>query len=54
VAGKLAVSSGDVSELLEAGEHALDAVAFLVEAPVAGVGAQALWPGRDNGLLQLA
>jgi hypothetical protein len=50
VADQLVVSRGDASELLEAREHALDAVALLVEARVAGVFDRPVRPGRDDGL----
>jgi hypothetical protein len=50
VAEELVVSGCDASELLEAGEHSLNAVALLVETPVAGMRSSAFGPGWDNGL----
>lgn len=50
VAEELVVAGGDTAELLELGEHALDAVAFLVEARVARVLDGPIRPWRDDGL----
>jgi hypothetical protein len=50
VADELVVSGGDAPELLEPGEEALDAVAFLVEARVAGMFAGAVRPWGNDGL----
>ncbi len=50
MADELVVAGGDAAELFELAEEALDAVAFPVEARVAGVFDGPVGPRRDDGL----